>query len=73
MADSTTSAGALIGGEIVGHKGIGTALLREAIAWSQQQDLELLIVWPSEEAARHYGRAGFVADNDVMELVLRDY
>jgi GNAT superfamily N-acetyltransferase len=55
------------------NKGIGTALLREAIAWSRQQDLELLIVWPSEEAVRHYARAGFVADNDIMELSLRDY
>ena len=54
-------------------RGIGTAVLREAIAWAREEDLELLIVWPSDEAVRHYERAGFSRDNDVLQLVLREY
>jgi GNAT superfamily N-acetyltransferase len=54
-------------------RGIGKAVLAYAIAWAREQDLELLIVWPSDDAVRHYERAGFRPDNDVMELVLREY
>ena len=41
--------------------GIGSALLREAIAWAHDRRLELLLVWPSEESVRFYLRAGFIA------------
>jgi GNAT superfamily N-acetyltransferase len=55
------------------NRGIGATLLQRAIAWSREQDLELLIVWPSEEAVPHYARRGFESENDIMELSLRDY
>ena len=55
------------------NTGLGRRLLEEAIAWSRREDLELLIVWPSEQAVGHYARAGFAAENDVMQLSLRDY
>lgn len=54
-------------------QGVGRALLEHAIAWAQEQDLELLIVWPSEEAVGHYQRAGFSAEHQLLELRLRDY
>jgi len=54
-------------------RGIGTALVDAATAWSRQADLELLIVWPSDEAVEHYRRAGFRSENSIMELTLRDY
>jgi hypothetical protein len=41
--------------------------------WARDEDLELLIVYPSEEAVTFYERMGFCADNDVMELRLREY
>ena len=55
------------------NQGIGSAVLQEAIAWSRDQDLELLIVWPSEEAKPHYERAGFTVENEIMERSLREY
>jgi GNAT superfamily N-acetyltransferase len=55
------------------NAGIGAALLRTAIDWSREEGLELLIVWPSDAAASHYARAGFVPENDIMELSLRAY
>ncbi len=48
-------------------------LLSKVIEWAKAEDLELLIVYPSERAISFYERAGFTAENDVMELTLRDY
>ena len=54
-------------------KGIGSELLKRVIEWATGEDLELLIVYPSERAEKFYKRGGFDASNDVMELKLRDY
>jgi ribosomal protein S18 acetylase RimI-like enzyme len=55
------------------NRGIGAELMRHAAAWAKEEDLELLIVWPSERAIPFYGRLGFRSDNDVMQLELREY
>jgi GNAT superfamily N-acetyltransferase len=55
------------------NKGIGSQLMQRVKQWAQEHDLELLIVWPSEQAVRFYEQAGFKMENDVMELRLRDY
>lgn len=39
----------------------------------KEQDPELLIVWPGEEAVSFYERAGFQVDNEIMELRFREY
>jgi len=49
------------------------ALLDAAVEWARGRDLELLIVWPSDEAVGLYGRAGFVPAADVLQMQLRDY
>lgn len=54
-------------------QGIGSNLLGEVIKWAKAEDLELLIVYPSERAVPFYGRAGFRTENDVMELTLREF
>jgi GNAT superfamily N-acetyltransferase len=56
------------------HRGRGLAaeLLQYVIAAAAAEDLELLVVWPSEQAVPFYSRAGFHGENDVMELRLRD-
>lgn len=55
------------------NQGIGAELMRSVKRWARDEDLELLIVYPSEEAVTFYERAGFSAENDVMELKLRAY
>ncbi len=55
------------------NKGIGTKLLGKVREWAREEDLELLIVYPSERAVRFYERSGFKLENDVMELKLREY
>ncbi len=52
-------------------QGIGTALMERVQTWACEQDLELLIVWPSETSVSFYQRAGFTADNDILECLLR--
>lgn len=54
-------------------RGIGTKLLKKVIEWAKSEDLELLIVYPSERAQKFYERSGFKMENEVMELTLREY
>ena len=52
------------------NQGIGAALLDEVVKWGRHRDLQLLIVWPSEEAPPFYRRAGFQEGTEEMELHL---
>ena len=54
-------------------EGIGATLMTHVIDWTRTEDLELLIVWPSDRAATFYQRLGFDANNDVLQLTLRPY
>ena len=47
-------------------RGIGTALLEQVTAWAVEHDIELLVVWPSEESVGFYERAGFVSGRDPL-------
>jgi GNAT superfamily N-acetyltransferase len=40
-------------------QGLGTLVLDAVTAWSRDSDVELLVVWPSEESVAHYERHGF--------------
>lgn len=53
------------------NKGIGSALMDKVKAWSRENGLEHLIVWPSEPSVPFYERAGFSSENDVLELPLK--
>ncbi|GJM33876.1 MAG: hypothetical protein DHS20C18_28770 [Saprospiraceae bacterium] len=53
-------------------KGVGSKMLSHIKQWATSQDLEVLIVWPSENSLSFYKRAGFLAKNEVMELKIRD-
>jgi GNAT superfamily N-acetyltransferase len=55
------------------NRGIGSELLKRVVGWSREEDLELLIVYPSELAVPFYQRSGFTMENEVMELRLRDF
>jgi GNAT superfamily N-acetyltransferase len=52
-------------------RGIGSALMAHVVEWAKAQDLELLVVWPSQPSREFYRRAGFCSDNEIMELILR--
>ena len=55
-----------------GH-GIGTQLMTHVLAWAREQDLESLIVWPSEASVRFYQRAGFRGTSEMLEYSVRPY
>jgi len=54
-------------------QGIGTQLVTYVLAWAREQDLESLIVWPSETSVRFYERAGFRGSPDMLEYSVRPY
>lgn len=55
------------------NRGVGSELMKRVLEWAKAEDLELLIVYPSERAVSFYERAGFYLENEVMELRLREY
>jgi len=54
------------------NKGIGRELLKKVKEWSENSDIELLIVWPSERAINFYESEGFASNNDILELLLQE-
>ena len=54
-------------------QGIGTQLMAHVLQWAGEQDLESLIVWPSETSVRFYQRAGFQGSSDMLEYTVRPY
>jgi len=55
------------------NQGIGETLMRHVIAWAQTEELELLIVWPSDRAISFYRKLGFKSENDILQRTLRPY
>ncbi|MBO0797263.1 MAG: GNAT family N-acetyltransferase [Blastocatellia bacterium] len=51
--------------------GIGAELMLRAKQWAERENLETLIVWPSEESVSFYERAGFTPQNDMLECKIR--
>jgi GNAT superfamily N-acetyltransferase len=51
-------------------KGIDSLLLRRVIDWAKEQELELLLLWPSDRSVPFYERAGFAHSPDALELHL---
>jgi len=54
-------------------QGIGTQLMTHVLQWAREQDLESLIVWPSETSVGFYERAGFRGSPDMLEYSVRPY
>ena len=51
------------------NQGVGSALMEKVKDWSREQQLEELVVWPSEQSVSFYECAGFKSENDVMEIL----
>ncbi|KEO81819.1 hypothetical protein EL26_18430 [Tumebacillus flagellatus] len=51
-------------------QGIGAQVHQWMEKWAREQDLEMLIVWPSSGSVKFYGRNGFVRNAEMMELDL---
>jgi len=54
------------------NQGLGSRLIEHVIAWAKAQELEFIILWPSERSVPYYQREGFVYPHDAMELYLSD-
>jgi GNAT superfamily N-acetyltransferase len=55
------------------NQGVGQQLLARVRAWAEAQDLEMLLVWPSDRSESFYARAGFARGDEIRVLHLRDY
>ena len=54
------------------NQGIGTELLSAVTNWAKEEQLELLIVWPSDRSCPFYDRAGFQRHPDPLVLQIND-
>lgn len=54
------------------NRGIGKQLMAKVKEWAIEEDLEILIVWPSQKSISFYKDMGFSSENEIMELILRE-
>lgn len=54
------------------NAGAGSQLLAVINKWARAKDLEILVVWPREQAYPFYERAGYTRYPDPLVLRLRD-
>jgi len=54
------------------NRGVGSSLLIAVKEWAKEQELELLIVWPSDRAYAFYERSGFRRDPDPLVLTIQN-
>jgi hypothetical protein len=47
--------------------------MTHVLQWAKEQELESLIVWPSEASVGFYARAGFRGSLDMLEYEVRPY
>ena len=47
--------------------------MTHVLQWAREQDLESLIVWPSETSVGFYERAGFRDTSEMLEYEVRAY
>jgi len=53
-------------------RGIGSLLLSAALDWSKSQDVQAVILWPTEESRSLYLRHGFAVRADLLELMMAE-
>lgn len=53
-------------------QGIGSAVLREALKWCEQQEVHGVILWPTEKSRSLYERHGFKVNPDLLELLIKN-
>jgi GNAT superfamily N-acetyltransferase len=49
--------------------GIGVRLLEAAVAWSRENGIDRVVLWPTQRSESLYLRHGFRRDGGVMELI----
>lgn len=54
------------------NQGVGAVLMRHVQDWAKQEQLEMLVLWPSEKAVPFYRRAGFIHPTEAMEFPIED-
>ncbi|MBA3376851.1 MAG: GNAT family N-acetyltransferase [Actinobacteria bacterium] len=47
-------------------RGLGGRVLDAATAWARDENIELLVVWPSEESVGFYRRHGFAGEGEPL-------
>lgn len=52
-----------------GH-GVGSKLMEAVVQWARSEELELLLVWPSDDSTDFYRRAGFIKSPEAHERSL---
>ncbi len=51
-------------------KGVGSALLSQALRWCETRGVHAAILWPTERSRSLYLRHGFAAREDLLELLI---
>ena len=52
------------------NQGIGSRVLARVLDWGREQQLDVVLVWPSQRSVSFYERAGFVQSPEALELAI---
>ena len=50
-------------------RGVGTRLLTTALGWCREQDVDQIILWPTERSRSLYQRHGFTVPTNVLQRI----
>ncbi len=55
------------------NKGVGSQLMERAADWCKARNLELMVVWPTQQSVPYYQRAGFEYPIQLLQYPLDSY
>jgi len=53
-------------------RGVGARMLGVALEWAKAQDVQAVILWPTEQSRPLYERHGFAVREDLLELLVEN-
>ena len=54
-------------------KGIGSRLLSAVLDWSRSNNVQVVLLWPSEQSKPFYLRHGFSVADDLMQMTIKGF
>jgi len=54
-------------------KGVGTRMLMKVLEWCETQDVQTVILWPTQQSRTLYERQGFSVRTDLLGLIIEEW
>jgi GNAT superfamily N-acetyltransferase len=58
--------------ESVRGRGLGSRMLNQALSWCRDQEVEMIVLWPSDRSRSLYQRHGFTIREELLGLLISE-